>query len=310
MEECSTNPADRMPNKHSLDITLEELVRTREEIKRARESAVQSWIDSMPSIDELESSRSVLSRTRNRVTMYTTAIASLCSLLNSTGRSIRHKQAEESNSKMAAAEMRQEAHRRREEMESLKVEMEEMGASRNKVKMKLQIKSQLLKALQLKLRAIDMEMEAVNESVDATLHQAKHLRADHKMIALSHEEYNVMCRRMEEEAAAASSRIVWWDGKRCAAADRKANALQRLQALQREREIAGVMSKEAHLEAGKKTKTKASPLQGKLKETEGYYQQPRRRARRQSSEKEVRKKQSILQKTRRFIMRKLKWFFN
>lgn len=211
---------------------------------------------------------------------------------------------------MAAAEIHQEAHRRRDEMESLKVEMEEMGASRNKLKMKLQIKSQSLKTLQLKLRAIDMEMEAVNESVDATLHQAKHLRADHKMVALSHEEYNVMCRRMEEEAAAASSRIVWWDGKCRAAEDRKANALQRLQALQREREIAGGMSKEAHLEAGKKTKTNASPLQGKLKETEGYYRQPRRRARRQSSEKEVRKKQSILQKTRRFIMRKLKWFFN
>ncbi|KAJ8510392.1 hypothetical protein OPV22_000826 [Ensete ventricosum] len=310
MEECSASPADRMLNKHSLDTTLEELARTREEIKRARESAVQSWIDSMPSIDELESSRSVISRTRNRVTMYTTAIASLRSLLNSTSRSIRDKQAEESNSKMAAAEMRQEAHRRSEEMENLKVEKEEKVVYRNKLKMELQIKSQSLKALQLKLTAVDMEIEAVNESVDVTLHQAKHLRADHKMVALSHEEYNVMCRRTEEEAAAASSSIVWWDGKRRAAEDRKANALQRLQALQREREIVGGMSKEAHLEAGKKiTKTKASPLQVKLKETEGYYRQLRRRARRQSSE-EVRKKQSILQRTRRFIVLKLKWFFN
>uniref|UniRef100_A0A6V7QS43 Uncharacterized protein n=1 Tax=Ananas comosus var. bracteatus TaxID=296719 RepID=A0A6V7QS43_ANACO len=97
----------------TLKATLKELAETREEIRRAREEAVQAWLDSMPLVNKLEKLQSNLSRTTNKLELVNIAVASLESLLESTDRSIKYKQEEEAKSKVSIEEMRKEVDRAR-----------------------------------------------------------------------------------------------------------------------------------------------------------------------------------------------------
>nr|CAD1832248.1 unnamed protein product [Ananas comosus var. bracteatus] len=101
----------------TLKATLKELAETREEIRRAREEAVQAWLDSMPLVNKLEKLQSNLSRTTNKLELVNIAVASLESLLESTDRSIKYKQGEEAKSKVSIKEMRKEVDRARMEAE-------------------------------------------------------------------------------------------------------------------------------------------------------------------------------------------------
>ncbi|WOL17805.1 hypothetical protein Cni_G26598 [Canna indica] len=97
--------------------------------------------------------------------------------------------------------------------------------------------------LQLReIRAVNLEKEALNISVNATIAQVKSMKVNHETIVLSHEEYNELCRKNNQGTSIANSKIMLWDEKRHAAELRKANALQKLEELKRgkqEREIEG-----------------------------------------------------------------------
>lgn len=209
----------------TLKATLKELAETREEIRRAREEAVQAWLDSMPLVNKLEKLQSNLSRTTNKLELVNIAVASLESLLESTDRSIKYKQEEEAKSKVSMEEMRKEVDRAR-------MEAEEETAGKVKLKEEVRIKRQQLKALQLTQKAVSIETKALNSSINAALRQIKHTKMDqgHDTVAVSHDEYDALCRRVEEETAQANWRITAFEERRKAAEASKAKALEQFEA--------------------------------------------------------------------------------
>lgn len=91
----------------TLEAKTVELMKTREEVKTAKERTTQSWLDSRPFIDELERLKSSLASAQNQSIMSNTIISKLESQLRSTITSIKSKKEEERNAKKMIIETSQ-----------------------------------------------------------------------------------------------------------------------------------------------------------------------------------------------------------
>lgn len=89
-----------------LEAKIAELIKTKEELKKAKEVATQSWLDSRPLIDKLERSKSRLSNCQSRFSASNKFISELESELKRANESIKSKKAEELETRRNKTEIR------------------------------------------------------------------------------------------------------------------------------------------------------------------------------------------------------------
>ncbi|KAK2657418.1 hypothetical protein Ddye_010470 [Dipteronia dyeriana] len=192
---------------NTIDAKMAELVMTKEELKRARDSVTQSWLDSKPLIDELETLKAALASAKNRFSMSNVVISELVLELETTSKSVRSKREDELNARKTIDETSKVLDQTREELESLKLVTDEERRERSKLKQVQQLRNQTLRMLQLTVRAARIESEAFGESDAEALRQIKNLETDSSTVQLTHEEYYALTRRANEETSLANWRI-------------------------------------------------------------------------------------------------------
>lgn len=202
---------ERIENQSHLS-TLEkakmaELMKIKKELKRAKDSATQSWLDSRPLIDELDRLKSGLASAKNQSTMSKIAISEIESQLESTNASIKSKKEEEIKATKMINEISQALDQTHEKLERLKQDIDEERQPRLKLKQVLQVRNQTLWTLQLMLRAAQLESEAFRTSEAEALHLINRSEEDNTIVQLNHEDYNALTRRAKEETSLADWRV-------------------------------------------------------------------------------------------------------
>lgn len=144
---------------------MAELLTTREQIDRAREIAMQSYLESKPLIDRLEKSKAGLEKLRSQHSMLGGRSAyELRSQLEAIEARLREKKEEEAKATRSIDEMNQAAEETGSEIDSLKADIEEERRNRQKLKQTLRMKRQKLRAIHLMLRAVRIESDAMKAS--------------------------------------------------------------------------------------------------------------------------------------------------
>jgi len=221
----------------ALKATMMDLATTQQEIVHARESTNQSSLECEAFIYELEKQRSIHATTKEQVTMATAVIASLGSLLETTTTSTETKQEEEHKNKTTIKEMSQARKRDQQQLLEIVAEIEEEKEGNRKLHEELHLKKQSLETLQLKQRAVDMEIEAFSSSLNLTCDQLKQLELDNEMVAISHEEFCSLHREVNKETTMANWRLAASNEERHAAEVNKDKALRRLETLDKEKQL-------------------------------------------------------------------------
>ncbi|KAJ9564104.1 hypothetical protein OSB04_000070 [Centaurea solstitialis] len=209
---------------------IEELHRTNEELKQAKDEAMQSWLDSRPLIDELERLQSDLAVAKERHSE-NRLVSDLESELMEVHSTIRVKKEEELRARTEINDMTRASETLREETEIIKLETDEGRRSRSKMRKTIKIRRQRLRTLKLTLRAVRLESEAYAASAEAAVDQIGRAERseDHTAtIELTQEEYFALTRRAKEETSLADWRVVVATEQRMAAEESRDLALKRL----------------------------------------------------------------------------------
>ncbi|PIA56340.1 hypothetical protein AQUCO_00700578v1 [Aquilegia coerulea] len=187
---------------------MDELSKTKEEIKKARESVMQSWLDSKPLIDQLEKLQLDLKNAKTRSSMPTLVLPELETHLETTNARIQFEEENELETKATIDKLGRSLEQVGDEMERLRVETDNKQQARAKLKQDLRLRRQTLRSLQLTLRAVRIESEALRASAaDALYHISQSNTDDEATIQLTHEEYQALTRRDNEETELADWRV-------------------------------------------------------------------------------------------------------
>ncbi|KAK9053226.1 hypothetical protein SSX86_029858 [Deinandra increscens subsp. villosa] len=207
---------------------IEELHRIQEQLKQAKDEAMQSWLDSRPLIDELEKLQSELADAKLR--SESTIVTKLESELMAINISIRVKGEEDLKARTEINERTRVSERLREEMERDKLETNERKRARSRMKMVIKMRRQTLRTLKLSLRAVRLETEAYRASAEAAVEQITRAQVSNhgSTIELTQEDYFALTRRAKEEASLADWRVVVTTEQRLAAEEGRDLALKRL----------------------------------------------------------------------------------
>ncbi|KAK1438985.1 hypothetical protein QVD17_04799 [Tagetes erecta] len=207
---------------------IEELHKIKEQIKQAKDEAMQSWLDSRPLIDELEKLQSELAHAKLQTA--NTIVTNLESELMAVNISIRLKEEEDLKARTEINEMTRVSESLREEIERNKLEINEEKRARCRMKMTIKMKRQTLRTIKLTLRAVRLEAEAYRASAEAALEQVKRAQVSNQesTIELTQEDYFALTRRAKEEASLADWRVVVATEQRLAAEEGRDSALKQL----------------------------------------------------------------------------------
>jgi hypothetical protein len=197
----------RESSSSTLEAKMAELIKTKEELKQAKDNAMQSWLDSRPLIDELERLKSNFANDKNQSTRSNIIVSELESQLESTNTCIISKKEEELKATKMINEISQALDQTREKMERLKLETDEEPQARLKLKQVLCLKKQTLRTLQLKLQAAQLESEAFGASAAEALHYINCSEKDDTIVQLSHEDYYTLKGRAEEKTSLVGWRV-------------------------------------------------------------------------------------------------------
>ncbi|KAF8010225.1 hypothetical protein BT93_J0996 [Corymbia citriodora subsp. variegata] len=211
-----------------LKARITELARTKDEIKKARDVAMQSWLDSRPLLDELEKLQATVESARSRASVSSVLALELQSQLESTEASIQAKKRDELGATKAVNELTLELDRTRGGTDALKQEIDEGRRVRQKLKQVLRVKRHRLRALQLGMRAVRVEAEAAGESEAEAARLMNCAQRESGLVTLSGEEYWELVRRAEEEESLAEWRVAASMEQRQAAEGSRNLALARL----------------------------------------------------------------------------------
>ncbi|KAK9012965.1 hypothetical protein V6N11_040993 [Hibiscus sabdariffa] len=211
-------PRDSNTGNHdTLESKITELQKTKEELKRAKNNATDSWLDSKPLIDELERLKSELTIAQNQNSISNNMILELESQLETIVKDIRAKREEELRAVKTVNEMNRLLEQTREELEQLKADKDEERRTRSKLKNTLRLRRQTLRTLQLTLRAVRIEAEAFGASAAKAVQYIDHPESDNSPVELTQEDYYALKRRAKEETSLANWRV-------SVAMEQKANA--------------------------------------------------------------------------------------
>lgn len=190
-----------------LKARIAELTRTKGEIKKARDGATQSWLDSRPLLDELEKLQATVESARSRASVSSVLVSELQSKLESTEASIQAKKRDELEATKEVNELTLELDRTRGRTDALKQEIDEGRRVRQKLKQVLRVTRQRLRALQLGLRAVRIEAEAAGESEAEAARLMNCAQQESGVASLSGKEYWELVWRAEEEESLAEWRV-------------------------------------------------------------------------------------------------------
>ncbi|XP_050205806.1 synaptonemal complex protein ZIP1-like [Mercurialis annua] len=216
-----------------LQAETEELIQIREELYKAKETATQSWLDSKPLIDELERLQADLANAKNRISMYNIIIPELELQLHATNVEIKLELEKESKSKEIIDQLNRAVEDVFKETEAIKQDSDEERRQKTKLKQILRVKKQNLRTLQLTLRAVRIESEALKESEADIIEQIKNSETDDSVIRISQGDYYALKRKAKDETALAEWRISASSNEKFAAVESKNFALSRLKEIKR-----------------------------------------------------------------------------
>ncbi|KAL0321985.1 UNVERIFIED_CONTAM: hypothetical protein Scaly_2494900 [Sesamum calycinum] len=108
-----------------------ELEKMKEDLRQAKDDAMQSWLDSRPLIDELEKMQAELARAKDRVFKANITISELQAQLGTTDMCIKSTKEEEQKFRMMINDKNQALHKAQEEMERLKMKMDQKRRRRS-----------------------------------------------------------------------------------------------------------------------------------------------------------------------------------
>ncbi|KAL5982392.1 hypothetical protein ACLOJK_016463 [Asimina triloba] len=228
MENQSIQLEESNAESKALTATLMELVLTKEELGKARETNTQSCLDSKPLIDELEKLQSEVTNTKNKISMATVTISTLEAELEATEGSSRSKEKAELKARIAIEELGRILDQTQSEVDKLKVKTGKESRARAKLKKELRLRRQSLRALQFTQRAAVVETEAISTSLAAVLDCFKQSKAENTLVELALEEYHALNRKADEETSLADRRISASMEQRQLAEANREEALRRL----------------------------------------------------------------------------------
>ncbi|KAF3438918.1 hypothetical protein FNV43_RR17193 [Rhamnella rubrinervis] len=211
---------------------MAELIKVKQQLKKAKDSTVQSWLDSKPLIDELERLKSGLTSAEYRCKKSDIFISELQSQLEEINRSIRSKREEELRATEMINERNQAMDQIREEMERIKQDADSVRQSGRKLKQTLRTRRLTLRSLQLTLRAVRLETEAYSASAAEALQCTKCLEMENTPVQLTQEDYQALTKKAEDENSLAAWRISVSIEQKLAAETSRDIALTKLKALQ------------------------------------------------------------------------------
>ncbi|KVI02669.1 Protein of unknown function DUF827, plant [Cynara cardunculus var. scolymus] len=291
MDSYEDNRTYRARELYVLSDKIEELHRTNEELKQAKDEAMQSWLDSRPLIDELERLQSGLADAKEQSD--NGLVSKLESELMEIHLTIRAKKEEELKAGTEINHMTRASEALREEMERIKLETDEIRRTRSKMRKGIKLRRQRLRTLKLTLRAVRLESEAYAASAAAAVDQIGRARSlDHTdTIELTQEDYFALTRRAKEETSLADWRVVVATEQRVVAEESRDSALKKL------------------------TDPYGSVKEGEIsdKEVTGFRSKPgtpfpRARAK-QMAHGGIKKKRSIFIEIKSYFARKIKYLF-
>ncbi|KAI3699594.1 hypothetical protein L2E82_44014 [Cichorium intybus] len=300
---------------------IEELHKTKEELKQAKDEAMQSWLDSRPIIDELKRLQLELAKAKEE-SENNMLVTKLESELMAINMEIRVKKEEELKSRTEINEMTQVSESVRAEMEKIKLEINEGRRERSKLKMVVKMKRQSLRTVNLTLRVVRLEVEAYSATAEATLEQigrgkvsddtttddAPTINLTAATIDLTQEEYFALMRRAKEETSLADWRVVVATEQRLEAEESCDLTLKRLNnptlidvAVRKRKEVETFGNEVLSSKVKPRAQTPFPRGQSKMAHGE---------MRRDSSRRQVGiKKRSVFVQIKSFFARKIKYLF-
>ncbi|KAH6812665.1 hypothetical protein C2S51_021683 [Perilla frutescens var. frutescens] len=298
-----------------------ELEKMKEELRLAKEDAMQSWLDSRPLIDEFEQMQVKLENTKARVFKGSATIAELQAQLGTTDACIKSAKDEEQNLRMKINDENQNVHKMQEDMEQLKTKMDQKRRRRSKLKLVWRLKRQTLQTLELTSEAVKLESEAFKASTDQALYYINNSEVDNvMMIQLTQEEYEYLKKEANEQISLAEWRISVSAEEKLAAENSRDLAFQRLQSLDpnnrvRHSNMTGqtvqeetVKNEQAYTRAGSTTKHR-QVSKGRGKSPTGVSKKNQQWQSNNNNSFRVRKKESIFFRIKTFIVRSLAKYF-
>jgi hypothetical protein len=219
---------------HNKRIILEaakaELDETKKEINRAKEYAIQSWLDSKPVIDELEKQKENLANAQQNLNSNPpkTTTAELESQLEISDKSMKSKRDEHLKTENMIYEINHALDQMRNDMERLKLNIKKGKQTRAKLKQKLHLKRRTIQTLQLTLQAVLLESDAVEQSKAEAFQQINHSENNTIDVQLNHKDYYALTRRAEERISQANWRVSISMEQKLAAEATRESALSRL----------------------------------------------------------------------------------
>nr|KYP62600.1 hypothetical protein KK1_017141 [Cajanus cajan] len=210
-----------------LEAAKAELAKVKEEINRARESSMQSWLDSEPLIDELEKKKSNLANAQQSSNA-SNSIAELESLLEIIHKNIKDKRDNQLETESMINRIQQDLDQTRSDMERLELEKTKEKQTLAKLRQTLHLRKLTGQTLQLTLQAVLLESDAVEESSAKALQQIKLSENYRDAVQLTHEKYHVLTRRAREKISQANSRVSVSMEQKLAAEATRELALSRL----------------------------------------------------------------------------------
>lgn len=209
-----------------------ELEKMEDVLKQAKDEAMQSWLDSRPIIDELEKVQAELQSAKARVSKANNTISELQAQLGTTDMCIKSTKEEEQKFLMMIDDKNQALHKAQDEMEQLKLKIDQKRRRRSKLRPVLRLKRQTLQTLQLTCAAIQLESEAfATSAAQALRHIIDNSEAADIMVQLTQEEYDYLKREASKQTSLAERRISVSAEEKVAAEKSRDLAFRRLQNL-------------------------------------------------------------------------------
>ncbi|CAJ2635450.1 unnamed protein product [Trifolium pratense] len=196
-------------NRIILEAAKAELGETKKEINRAKENAIQSWLDSKPLIDELEKQKENLANAQQNSNSNPpkTVITELESQLEISHTSIKSKREEHLKTENMIYEINHALDQMCNDMERLMLNIKKGKQTRAKLKQKLHLKRRTIQTLQLTLQAVLLESDAVELSKAEAFQQINHSENNIPDVQLNHKDYYALRRRAEERISQANWRV-------------------------------------------------------------------------------------------------------
>lgn len=297
-----------------------ELEKVMEDLKQAKEEAMQSWLDSRPLIDELEKMQAELNSTRVRVLKANSIITELQAQLRATDMCIKSAKDEQQNVRMMINDKNQEVHMMQEDTEQLKMKIVEKRRRRSKLKLVLRLKRQTLQTLELTCKAIKLESQAFSSSLAQALYYINNTEAANVMIQLTQEEYACLKEEANKQISQAEWRISMSVEEKLAAEKSRDLGFRRLQNLHphnrfRQSNIRGqttnketFTNRKKYVRAGNPSKH-GQDFKGGLKSPTGVNMPNPQRKSKNYYSFHVKKKESIFFRIKTFIVRRLTKYF-